>query len=215
MPAPVPNRNHRRPAPSRSAQNVRIPTASSASSLSASTQPMAPQYGPRGEVSRSVIAVRALDFGAPETDPGGYVAANTSRHVAPSRSRPLTVETRWTSPGWSSKAQSASTDTVPGQHTPDRSLRMRSTIMMFSAWSFGSICSRVAAVPLIGLVTSRSPRRDRKSSGDALTTSTPALTHLTRAACGAGFPSRRSTSSPSRSAASSIGWLSTRQTLTW
>ena len=54
-----------------------------------------------------------------------------------------------------------------------------------------------------------------KSSGDALTTSTPAVTHLTRAACGAGFPCRSTASSPSRSAASSIGWLSTRQTLTW
>ena len=80
------------------------------------------------------MARSALDFGAPDTDPGGRVAVEQRRASrTPGRSRPDTVETRWTSPGCSSTAHSASTSTVPGRQTCARSLRTRSTIMTFSA----------------------------------------------------------------------------------
>ena len=56
--------------PSRSIQKVRMPTASSPVPRSASTQPTAPQYGPRGAVSSSSMIRSALDLGAPVTEPG-------------------------------------------------------------------------------------------------------------------------------------------------
>jgi hypothetical protein len=63
---------------------------------------------------------------------------------------------------------------VPGSLTRDRSLRSRSTIITCSAVSFGSSMSTPAGrVPLIGFVTSVSPRRARNSSGDAETTDQP------------------------------------------
>ena len=79
MPAPVPKRS----TPSaRSIQKVRMPTASSAVPRSASTQPMPPQYGPRGAVSRASMIRRALDLGAPVTEPGGKAAASSSGQPA-------------------------------------------------------------------------------------------------------------------------------------
>src|SRR5947199_155639 len=85
----------------------------------------------------------ALDLGAPVTEPGGNVASSSSRHPAPSRSSPRTVETRWTRPGCSSTAHSAGTVTDPVAQTRPMSLRTRSTIITFSAWSFSN---RSAAV---------------------------------------------------------------------
>ncbi len=61
-----------------------MPTASSPVPRSASTQPMPPQYGPRGAVSRASMIRRALDLGAPVTEPGGKVAASSSGQPAPS-----------------------------------------------------------------------------------------------------------------------------------
>ena len=49
--------------------------------------------------SRSAIVFTAVDLGAPVTDPGGNVASTRSGHPRPGSSRPVTVETRWTSPG--------------------------------------------------------------------------------------------------------------------
>lgn len=79
------------------------------------------------------MAASAEDFGAPDTEPGGSVAAAICGQVTPGRSEPDTVVTRWASPGCSSVAQRASTRTVPSRHTWDRSLRTRSAIMTFSA----------------------------------------------------------------------------------
>ena len=75
----------------------------------------------------------ADDLGAPETDPGGKVADMTSAQPTPGRICPETVVTRCVSPGCSSGAHRASTLTVPGRHTAERSLRTRSAIMTFSA----------------------------------------------------------------------------------
>jgi ribokinase len=60
-------------------------------------------------------------------------------------------------------AHSAGTRTDPGVHTRPRSLRARSTIITFSAWSLSLARSAalVAAVPLIGRV-STSPWRTRR-----------------------------------------------------
>src|SRR3954465_2306128 len=73
MPAPVPNLSM----PS-ATSNVRIATARSAVRASASTPPNAPQYAPRGAASSSRISRRALDLGAPVTEPGGKVASSSS-----------------------------------------------------------------------------------------------------------------------------------------
>ena len=116
IPAPVPNLSHRCPVASRSAQNVRMPTASSASQVSASTHPTAPQYGPRGTVSRSATTCSADDLGA-LTLIRGKVADSTSGHRKPGRSSPETVVTRCASPGCSSGAHRASTLTVPRRQT--------------------------------------------------------------------------------------------------
>src|SRR4051794_11716851 len=56
------------------------------------------------------------------------------------------------------------------------------------------------AVPLIGRDCTRSPRRRRNSSGEALTTSRPASGTSTRQAYGAGLPSVRTSYRPCRSA---------------
>ena len=109
IPAPVPNRSRRRPTrttgcPPRAGPRPgrRRPTR-----RRRSTGRAAPARGRRSARS-------ALLLGAPETDPGGIVAANRSAQPAPRRSRPSTVETRCTSPGCCSTASRAVTSTVPG-----------------------------------------------------------------------------------------------------
>ena len=84
--------------------------------------------------------------------------------------------TRWCSPGCDSIAHNAGTWTEPGSHTRPRSLRARSTIITFSAWSFALSrnAAAVAAVPLIGRVSTSRCRRRRYRSGDADTTAVPA-----------------------------------------
>ena len=94
MPAPVPKRSQRRPSASRSAQNVRMPTASSASPRSASTQPTAPQYGPRGaglEVGDG--PQRAWTWARRTPSPGGNVAASSSRQPHARAQPPATPST--------------------------------------------------------------------------------------------------------------------------
>ena len=76
---------------------------------------------------------RALDLGAPVTEPGGKAAPSSSGQPAPARSSPRTVDTRWTSPGCFSTAHRSGTVTVPVAQTRPRSLRTRSTIITFSA----------------------------------------------------------------------------------
>lgn len=75
----------------------------------------------------------ADDLGAPDTDPGGKVADMTSAQPTPGRICPEILVTRCVSPGCSSGMHSASTPTVPGRHTAERSLRTRSVIITFSA----------------------------------------------------------------------------------
>ena len=71
-------------------------------------------------------------------------------------------------PASSRWAISSGQRTEPGSQTRARSLRSRSTIITCSAPSFSPSTSTPAGrVPLIGIVTSRSPRRARKSSGEA------------------------------------------------
>lgn len=133
MPAPVPKRSTAASGSGRSIQKVRMPTASSPVPRSASTQPMPPQYGPRGAVSSASMIRRALDLGAPVTEPGGKAAASSSGQLASSRSSPRTVETRWTRPGCFSTAHRSGTVTLPVAQTRPMSLRTRSTIITFSA----------------------------------------------------------------------------------
>ena len=135
-------------------------------------------------------------FGAPVTDAGGNVARTSAPVPTPGRSRPVTVETRCQSPGWASGAHSAGTATDPGTHTRPRSLRARSVIITFSARSLAlrSSTARCPAVPLIGRVSTASPRRRRNRSGEADTTARSP--NRSRAACGAGWwrtraPNRR------------------------
>ncbi len=101
----------------------------------------------------------ALDLGAPVTEPGGKVAPSRSAQVASGRSSPRTVETRWTRPGCGSISQSPGTVTEPLAQTRPRSLRTRSTIITFSAWSFSSRSAAVRPVPLIGPDSTVRPER--------------------------------------------------------
>jgi len=107
----------------------------------------------------------------PVTDAGGNVASRTAAIGTSTPTRAATVETRCHTPGAGRTSNSSGTVTVPVIATRLRSLRTRSTIMMFSATSFtdarssdGSACR--GSVPLIGLDASVSPQRRRKSSGD-------------------------------------------------
>src|SRR4029450_10016694 len=128
----------------------------------------------------------AASLGAPVTDPGGNVAATMSPQVVAGRSRPVTVDTRWTRPGWCSTAHRAGTATEPHSHTRPRSLRTRSTIMTFSARSLGRKEAASGAVPLMGDEATRSPSRRRKRSGEADATGQPTDGHRTTAEYGAG-----------------------------
>ena len=120
------------------------------------------------------MAWSTLGLGAPVTDAGGNVAAISAPQPTSFRNVPRTVLTRWCSPGWASTAHSAGTWIEPGSQTRPRSLRARSTIITFSAWSFALARSDSAsrAVPLIGLVSTRRPLVRRNRSGDAETTPT-------------------------------------------
>jgi ABC-type Fe3+ transport system permease subunit len=123
----------------------------------------------------------ALILGAPVMEPAGKQASTASAALHSGRSWALTVLTSWCTVAYDSTANSVSTTTLPSSATRLRSLRMRSTIITFSARSLGlfSSSSRSARsacgvaprgrVPLIGLVTTR-PDADteRKTSGEEL-----------------------------------------------
>ena len=100
------------------------------------------------------------------------MAASRSAVVVGSVNVPRTVDTRCQTPGCGCTLSSSSTRTLPGRQTRDRSLRIRSVIMMFSAASLADARSRAApsppvrgAVPLIGAVKASRPRTRRNSSG--------------------------------------------------
>ena len=108
----------------------------------------------------------------PVTDAGGNVAASRAAVDSSSDTVARTVDTRCHTPGAACTASSSGTVTEPVSATRPRSLRTKSTIMMFSATSLtearsavGSACN--GSVPLIGLEVTCSPRRRRNSSGDS------------------------------------------------
>ena len=103
------------------------------------------------------------------------MAASSSGQPTPGRSSPRTVETRWTRPGCSSTAQQRRDGRPsPVAQTRPRSLRTRSTIITFSAWSLLEQVGRGAAGALDrARPRRRRPSRRRNSSGDAVATSTP------------------------------------------
>jgi hypothetical protein len=123
-------------------------------------------------------------LGAPVIEPHGNSARKTSISGVSGRSAE-TVDTSCHNVGYASATHSASTRTFPGAARRPRSLRKRSTIMMFSAHSFAeasrpsrrraSSCGIGArgAVPFIGRVVTRRPRRAKKSSGDSDNTVAP------------------------------------------
>ena len=82
---------------------------------SASTQPTAPQYGPRGdrlEVGDGLQ--RAVTWARRRPSPGGKVAAKSSAQPTPGRSSPGHRRDEVHQPGCSSGAHRWSTRTVPG-----------------------------------------------------------------------------------------------------
>ncbi len=116
-------------------------------------------------------------LGAPVTDADGNVAANTSASGAVERA--VTEEVICQTLGYRSSVKSAGTWTDPTSATRPRSLRTMSTIITFSARSFGerprssrarrssSIVRPRGAVPFIGRVRMQAPARSKNSSGDA------------------------------------------------
>src|SRR5690606_5287601 len=121
----------------------------------------------------------ALIFGAPVMDPGGNVLASVSVVATPSWIWQVTDEISWCTCLKLCSCKSAEALTVPGSALRVRSLRTRSTIMMFSLISLGletsaflSASSSPAvlprgAVPFIGCDNNVRPFLERKRSGDA------------------------------------------------
>ena len=104
----------------------------------------------------------ALDLGVPVIEPAGKQARTASIGTRPSRSWPRTVLTSWCTWAYVSTANRLGTSTLPISLTLPMSLRMRSTIIRFSARSFSLAASSAASaasdsgvaprarVPLIG-----------------------------------------------------------------
>ena len=136
--------------------------------------------------SSSAMISIARTFGAPVIEPPGNAARSRSSASMPGvelrRPRSRRGGGRWRS----ARARRARRRArVPGAQTRDRSLRIRSTIIRFSARSFAlsvSACPSAAScsgptprgrVPLIGRVSTwPSASTRRKRSGEALSTAT-------------------------------------------
>lgn len=106
------------------------------------------------------------------TEAGGKVASSSADVGNSTGTWAATVDTRCHTPGARRTTNSSGTVTEPTTATRPRSLRTRSTIMMFSATSFAEARSAdgqasSGKVPLIGLDMTAVPRRRRKSSGDS------------------------------------------------
>ena len=114
------------------------------------------------------MACSTRGFGAPVTDAGGNVArtsvaeSDVVAQPAPYRAHEV-VQTR----GAPRPRTAAGTWTDPGSQTRPRSLRARSTIITFSAWSLllARSAARVAAVPLIGRVSTSRPSHAQEPLG--------------------------------------------------
>ncbi len=118
-------------------------------------------------------------FGAPVTEPLGNSARRTSIGSAPPGSRDVTVDVSCQTVSYRSASNSRGTSTVPVVETFPRSLRIRSTIIAFSARSFDEASSTARAsrsssthrprrdVPFMGRLVTRSPSTRKNSSGEA------------------------------------------------
>ena len=158
----------------------------------------------------------ARTFGAPVTDPGGKAARMRSPSPAAALSVPCTSETRCQRPGCGSAPSRRGTCTLPAVQTRLRSLRIRSTIITFSARflaerSSSARCRRACCwrgdrrfVPLTGRDKTVLPFLRRNSSGDRLATAPPGM--RMKAAYGgrrtAAARQNASSGSPSKAAAS-------------
>jgi hypothetical protein len=181
MPLPMPQRASQRDESSARSVTVRIGTLNVTSPPGCIT-PSAPQYTPRGAGSSARIAAIAARFGAPVTEPHGNSAAKSSASRRPGRVRARIVDVICHTVGSACSSNSRGTRTEPGSATRERSLRSRSTIMRFSARSFGvetrvSAAARSAAssaprgaVPFIGCVVTTPSFQWKNSSGDTLDT---------------------------------------------
>ena len=148
-----------------------MPTASSPSPVVASTHPRPPQYGPRGTGSSAEIACSAVDFGAPDTEPGGPAASISSRQPTPvaqparhgrdevHQSRVLLLLEQRVDPH---RARTAHVRQVVAHQVGDH--HVLGDVLV------EHLRRAVAAVPLIGALVTRSPARRRNSSGEAETT---------------------------------------------
>ena len=143
------------------------------------------------------------------------MASISSGHPSPGRRVPSTVETRWNNPGWGSVARSSGTWTDPNSHTRPKSLRTRSTIITFSAWSLSKNPSAVAAVPLMGDERTTAPWRLKKRSGEADATAMFSVGNRTTALYGAGLPSASAAPNAATSAPAGTGADSRRVRFTW
>ena len=142
------------------------------------TTPMAPQYTPRAWGSSWWIICMARTLGAPVTEPQGNSAANRSARLLPERLRATTSDVICHTLGNASVWNRRGTCTLKGSATRDRSLRSRSTIITFSARSFGDVrrvwaCAASsaglaprAAVPFMGRARICPPRQSKNSSGE-------------------------------------------------
>ena len=150
-----------------------------------STQPNAPVYKPRGVGglvrSSSSMYCMALRLGAPVMEPQGKLARSTCARPTPGRSWALMVLVMPSTRPLRCTSNSAGTCTLPVWAMRPRSLRSRSTIMMFSARLLASWLSRWAAacscagsspagagaVPFMGCAWMRPPWQRRNSSGES------------------------------------------------
>ncbi len=121
----------------------------------------------------------ARTLGAPVIEPQGKAARSTSTAPLSAGRVAVTSDTSWWIVGKLSTRNRSGTATDPGTATRDRSLRIRSTIIRFSARCLGSAASvraaaasasasaSRAAVPFIGRAIASRPRSAKKSSGDS------------------------------------------------
>ena len=87
----------------------------------------------------------AAILGAPVTEPPGNIAASSSGRPASARTRPVTLDTRCSTPAIDRGVMSSGHATLPGSQTRPRSLRSRSTIITCSAASLSD--ARNSAAP--------------------------------------------------------------------
>ena len=152
------------------AQNVRIPTASSPGVASASTHPIAPQYGPRGAVSSSSMRRNALTTWVLRSP----IPAGRSRRGSRPTRRPVAAHPRrWRrggpSPGALRAAAATDTATEPGARDPSDVVADEvDDHHVLGGVLLEQVSGRASGALDRATTRSRSPSRLRNSSGDAL-----------------------------------------------